>query len=169
MDKNGIFYPTACYLEIAALYRLGNYDEVVSRIPEIISKQTIKVSGKPGGLTSRQAATYEGMLHYFLMDSYIHQSGQNPAWQEKVLQVLDSFIARLLGAEGPSPFLVSGMCNVAIELRVSRAATSKSGEELVAAQRYCGYWSAHGVRGDGQYVAAEQLVVDARLMLENTK
>lgn len=93
VDKNGIFYPTVCYLEIAALYRLGNYDEVVSRIPEIISKQTIKVSGKPGGLTSRQAATYEGMLHYFLMDSYIHQSGQNPAWQEKVLQVLDSFIA----------------------------------------------------------------------------
>lgn len=169
VDRNGMFYPTACYLEVASSYQLCDYETVVKRASEVISKRDIKASGTRQGVRPREAATFEGYVYFFLMDSYIRQSEQNPALQERALQVFEEYVARYPDSAVSDCAAATSVCSTAIRLRVNRALADKKVDELDAAQKCFDYWRKHGITWDGQYEAAEQLVADARQKLQSEK
>jgi hypothetical protein len=163
-DKDGVIYPAACYIEVASLYQLRDYEAVVKRASEVINNRDIKASGAQQGLSPRQAASFNGYVYYFLMDSYIHLSGQASAWQ-----VFEEYIARYSDPAESDGSAATAMCYTAILLRVDRALADKKAEELAAAQECFDYWREHGITWDGKFAAAEQLVADAQHKLQSEK
>lgn len=163
-DKEGVIYPTACYMEVASLYQLRDYETVVKRASEVINNRDIKASGAQQGLSFRQAASFNGHVYYFLMDSYIRLSEQASAWQ-----VFEEYIARYSDPAESDGSATTAMCYTAIRLRVDRALADKKAEELAAAQKCFDYWREHGITWDGKYAAAEQLVAEAQQKLQSEK
>ncbi len=138
-DKpEGQYYVSAQFSKVAALYKLGRYQEVLEHGEKLLESGNIK-SG-PGKLNEKQARTYDAQTNFFLLDSCNRLSKVDAGNLDKAMEYFNRYIEKHESMNlGENP-LVANAYYSAIDTLLKRQGNGdadKKEKDMALALKYC--------------------------------
>ncbi len=87
-DTGNQFYATAFFSKVAALYKLGRYEEVAEQGTALLASGCLVPSPK---LSEKQVKTYGSQANFFVIDSYNRLGAKDRANYDKALESFEAF------------------------------------------------------------------------------
>ncbi len=130
-------YPTAFFSKVAALYKLGRYEDVTVQGKALLDSGCLVPSPK---LSEKQVKTYGSQASFFVLDSYSRLGRQDRANYDKALEAFDAFVKNYPSLDLKENALAANAYYCAIDTLLKRQG---SGDEeakdadLAKALEYC--------------------------------
>ncbi len=136
-DTGNQFYATAFFSKVAALYKLGRYEEVTEQGNALLASGCLVPSGK---LTEKQVKTYGSQANFFVIDSYTRLGAKDRAHYDKALESFDAFVKNYPSMNLKENALVANAYYCAIDTLLKRQGNgddNAKAEDLAKALEYC--------------------------------
>ncbi len=137
-EPTGQYYVSAQFSKLAALYKLGKYQEVVDEGVKLLESGNIK-SG-PGKLSEKQATTYDAQANFFVLDAYSRIGKVDAANYDKALEMFARYIEKHPSLDLKENALVANAYYSAIDTLLKRQGHGDDAEQekdMQKALEYC--------------------------------
>lgn len=149
-DKSGRYYVTAQFAEVAALFKLQKYDDVIKQGKGMLEGGNLVA--QEGKLKPEEVGNYERQLMFYIMDAYIRLAKSDPTNLDKALEYFKMSTEKYPSLDLKENNLVANLYYDAIDALLKRrghgneAANAKDMEEAL---KYCAVieqnWPEHDI------------------------
>ncbi len=136
-DTGNQFYATAFFSKVAALYKLGRYQEVAEQGTALLDSGCLVPSPK---LSEKQVKTYGSQANFFVIDSYNRLGAQDRANYDKALEAFARFVKDYPSMDLKENALVVNAYYTAVDALLKRQGhgdDNAKAEDLAKALEYC--------------------------------
>ena len=165
-EKTNKLYLTARYMIPASYYQLGQYEDVIKAVREVLDSGEFVASEDKNGLKPQEVAKYENDMFYFMTDSCCRLAAQEPSKRDLAIKSFEEYAAKYTTADLTMAPLADKMYYIAIDQHLKRsyaAADDASAEaDRQAAVKYCDHICATWPTSD-LYPTAELLAAGVLL------
>ncbi len=108
-DKAGQEYPTAFFSKVAALYKLGRYEEVTQQGTALLDSGCLEPNAK---LDEKQVRKYGSQACFFVLDSYMRLAKANRENLDKALATFERFVKEYPSTDlAENPLIINAYYN----------------------------------------------------------
>ncbi len=136
-DTGNQFYATAFFSKVAALYKLGRYQEVAEQGTALLASGCLVPSAK---LSAKQVATYGSQTNFFVIDSYNRLGAQDRSNYDKALEAFDQYVKNYPSMDLKENALAANAYYTAIDTLLKRQGNgddNAKAEDIAKAHEYC--------------------------------
>ncbi len=161
-DTGNQFYATAYFSKVAALYKLGRYEEVAEQGTALLASGCLVPSPK---LSEKQVKTYGSQANFFVIDSYSRLGAKDRANYDKALESFDHFVKNYPSMDAKENSLAPNAYYTAVDTLLKRQGhgdDNAKAEDLAKALEYCKVivenWPESGVYPTAQLLRGSILI-----------
>ncbi len=161
-DTGNQFYATAFFSKVAALYKLGRYEEVAEQGSALLASGCLVPSAK---LSEKQVKTYGSQANFFVIDSYSRLGAKDRANFDKALEAFDMFVKNYPSMDLKENGLAANAYYSAVDTLLKRQGNgddNAKAEDIAKAFEYCGVivenWPQHSLYPTAQLLRGNILV-----------
>ncbi len=162
-EPTGQYYVSAQFSKLAALYKLGRFQEVVDEGGKLLESGNIKAGA--GKLSEKQAKTYDSQANFFVMDAYNRLSKVDAQNLDKALESFARYIEKHPSLDLKENALAANAYYSAIDSLLKRQGHGDEAEQekdMQKALEYCKViadnWPKHAVYPVAQLMRGSILI-----------
>ncbi|MGN0869340.1 MAG: hypothetical protein ACI4O9_07445 [Akkermansia sp.] len=113
-DPSNKFYISAQFAELAAYYKMQDYDKLIQSAETFLHGDNLKPGTEKNSLKPEEVLHYQCQAYYFLLDAHVKKASKDPKEYDKALAVFDEYKGKITSTDikenelGPNMYFTAG-------------------------------------------------------------